>query len=221
MKFYYTSEPASPDDLSQFETACDLQLPSDYRQFLMSSNGGVPSLAWFEVPGIGSRRLCGFEPFFKSDTKGLKRLVSDYSAELDGRYLPIATTFDAELVCIDTLCGQIIYTMGCAADFAANVSISYHVLADCFSAYLKSLFASGEADELDVVEVLAKAGTKEPLEYFMRNQGTVDIRSKYGFTLAQHCAGSGNLSLLQAHKTRSKPFMPYSRCFEESSNTPS
>jgi len=63
--FRVTYPPADPNDVSDLETRIGHPLPDDYRQFLLTANGGLqPDQEEFRIPGEGSGIIQVFFGFY-------------------------------------------------------------------------------------------------------------------------------------------------------------
>ncbi len=52
--------PLSEDDLQQFESRHKLQFPDDYRAYMLTSNGGMPWMVYFQSPNGKNHNLTQF-----------------------------------------------------------------------------------------------------------------------------------------------------------------
>ncbi len=53
LTFTKSFAPITGQKVAAFERSTDLQLPDDYKQFLLTTNGGIPCPNRFTVPGCG------------------------------------------------------------------------------------------------------------------------------------------------------------------------
>jgi hypothetical protein len=80
--FSRQNQPAMPREVAELETALKMALPSDYREFLLRQNGGVPETNVFDVPG-------------ESNSSGINEFLSiseliEKKRELADRFVPEA-----------------------------------------------------------------------------------------------------------------------------------
>jgi hypothetical protein len=82
----------SAEKVAQFERAHGLNLPADYREFLVQHNGGAPALTRFRIPAVGQDALV--HCFFGLGTRegyDLVQPLGTYRAEMPAQFLPIAS----------------------------------------------------------------------------------------------------------------------------------
>ena len=95
--------PTSPEAIAEFEARRHVVLPPEYKQFLLTSNGGSPSPDVFEVPrwhGWGSE-LNYFYGIHDGDRlERLDRACNTYEERIPADLIPIASDAFGNKVCI-------------------------------------------------------------------------------------------------------------------------
>lgn len=106
MEFTRVGPPLSEADIASFEQQIGGTLPDDYRDFLVTTNGGVPEVRFVNDP---VRELVGVEGFFSVGEVQGELSMSDALATWGGRYpndmLPLALCGGSNLLLL-TLGGQ-------------------------------------------------------------------------------------------------------------------
>lgn len=106
MEFTKVGPPVSEADVASFEVQVGASLPADYRAFILTTNGGVPSRNVIDDP---VRAFVGVEGFFSLGPVHGDLSMADALATWDGRHpdgmLPIALCGGSNLLLL-TLRGQ-------------------------------------------------------------------------------------------------------------------
>jgi hypothetical protein len=152
-------------ELQSIEKALKLELPADYREFMLSHNGGEPEPRWFAFPPLSEdHELGGFDriQFFYSvvlpppddfEIRNFKATVEHFRSEceLPKKYAPIALTMEnvVVLACAGTERGRVFYW----SDIESGFEISFLVpLADSFGAFLNSLGYPASAPWMEMID---------------------------------------------------------------------
>ena len=114
IQFHNLLQNPSHENLSQLERALGLALPSQYKDFLMATNGGVPSKAQFSFVGFfGHKNETIVRKFFSCDPKTpveKSDLANTYrfyvnNERIPSDVLPIAIDIADNLICLDLRSG--------------------------------------------------------------------------------------------------------------------
>jgi hypothetical protein len=139
--------PLHEEELKSFEREHGFSLPADYKQFLLSTNGGRPERDLLTIHGLKSNPLGRIHVFF-----GLKDPVESCNLDwnlqvfrdrIPASYLPIATTEGADKICLDMTgehAGAVYYWDG----YAQTGERTLYFLAEDFASFVASL----QKDEL-------------------------------------------------------------------------
>lgn len=106
----------SPIDVERLESAVGSKLPTGYRKFLLSHNGGVPYNNTFDVPSATheGRYLYSFsiKQFLGLTVRGhddLLRVYTNLQRRLPSDLLPIAIDNFRNFMCLSLLTGQVYF----------------------------------------------------------------------------------------------------------------
>jgi len=131
--------PLTAEDLANLEEQLDLTLPAQYRQFLLRSNGGLPSPDVVDVEGLEGG-MADIQVFFRiggsvesSELSWNKNVLSD---RLPPRMLPVACDSGGSRFCLSVSgddCGSVIYV-----DLQSQELTRYVVAAD-FDGFLAKI----------------------------------------------------------------------------------
>jgi hypothetical protein len=96
--------------IEKFEDKHGLTLPERYKQFLLTSNGGVPETPAFPIEGFASNPLGAIQVFFGIDarlpTSDLVQVCDMYRGGFPEGIVPIACTDGDDFVCLDLRSGS-------------------------------------------------------------------------------------------------------------------
>jgi cell wall assembly regulator SMI1 len=101
MKFLDVGSQLTNESIARFESELEIELPQDYKRFLLENNGGEPQGNWafdffeFNVPDKTSSIIRYFYKVFDNQTHEVDDLKSIYKAlvgsgQILKKYLPIA-----------------------------------------------------------------------------------------------------------------------------------
>lgn len=184
--FIFIGIPLNAELLDGFEAEIGGVIDSDYRDFLLAQNGGVPSPELqSSLPDLPYR--IGVFYSLSSEYSGLRRVYSDLSEVLGENrvspqiLLPIASDFGDRNVCISPGRTQspvfIVPQASCADDDPAPTIVK---IAESFSAFVDSLSQPEEA--FSDVEQLAQKSWKEVHDY-MNAGGDMNAKSPSGLSI--------------------------------------
>jgi hypothetical protein len=95
--------PTSLDEIHQFEARRGLVLPAEYKQFLLKSNGGMPTHDCFVIPGFhghGSSLNSFYGIHDDAPHHQLDRALKTYQDRVPDDLIPIAYDAGGNVICI-------------------------------------------------------------------------------------------------------------------------
>ena len=98
-------KPITEAELATFEQELDLELPNDYRQFLLVHNGGVPTpdLYDFKMDSfIYEGCVTRFLGLREGERYSFSRYLKTYQKRLPANLFPIALDLSVDLICVST-----------------------------------------------------------------------------------------------------------------------
>lgn len=136
----------SDTDLELFSQTTGFNLPSDYKGFLLSYNGGTPDFDTFFIKGH-DEGISGVHAFFgierEIDSSCLDWNYAVYKNRIPNLFLPIACSDSNDLICLDLSkgnYGSVMFWDSYDEKEPADSSNVYKI-ASCFSNFIDSLFA--------------------------------------------------------------------------------
>jgi hypothetical protein len=201
MKFESSGPPLTPGELTKFEHELGCALPSDYRHFLLKTNGGVPCVGhFFEGSGKShfTNHVVRFFCLRKRPNRDLREEVVEARRHLPKDYLPVGRDLAGETLCLRLTAkdyGALYVTDG----YAEHLGHRPHLrrLSHSFRAFLDLLFDKRALEPFDEIYHLAEKGTKTDLLKYLANGGSVNDSSSLGMPLALSAAAHGNLAVLK------------------------
>jgi hypothetical protein len=141
----------SETELREFEKAQNLELPKDYREFLLAHNGGKPKPAKFNVlidNFKNTSRVMRFLGLHNSEYYSLSKYLKIYSKRIPYQLLPIATELSVDLICLSVHGNDygVVYFWDHdweVTDQEPNYE-NVHFMADSFTTFLSSLYDDEE-----------------------------------------------------------------------------
>lgn len=138
-------EPMSEAELAALERDLGVALPPGYRAFLQTTDGGVPSPAWFPIFGLLKNPfnevqvLFGARHGLQADQLGWNRAV--FSGRLPAGFLPIGGTDSGDLLCLCTSGGPTgaVFFWNHEAESHPPDTTSLHFVARDFESFLEGL----------------------------------------------------------------------------------
>ena len=185
------------DEIEAFEQEIGGRLPDDYKRFLLTSNGGMAE------PEVGFRwnntvhEVPSFYRLLPTPDNGLRRGLSNLREfNIDG-FLPIASNFDEQQICVAFLenVGEVSWAMF-AYDDDIPVDATMVPLASSFTEFLNSLFVLPIL-YCPVVE-LGEHGTLADLTDYLAGGNSIDAVGKHGSTIVGEAIKFNNLPIIRA-----------------------
>lgn len=92
-------------DVDLFCSDFHITLPRSYQDFLLSHNGGVPSLTRCQIRGLKLNEYGSIDRFFSLNTPGpgydLRRILTDLGLPGEHEIIPIASNGSGDFVCLN------------------------------------------------------------------------------------------------------------------------
>jgi hypothetical protein len=108
--------PISEEDVADLERRRGIQLPDDYRRFVLTWNGGRPERDLVSVPGCQASPFARIHFFFgirdPVESCNIDWNVEWFGDRLGAGLLPIATTEGVDKICMSVNSGEIIFWDG-------------------------------------------------------------------------------------------------------------
>jgi len=97
--------PTTEMAIAEFERGRGLKLPEAYREFLLFTNGGVPSNPTFPIAGLANNPLGDVQVFFGLGSKwpgtDLAEIYDRYGPGIPRGVVPVADNGGGDYVCLD------------------------------------------------------------------------------------------------------------------------
>jgi len=196
------------EQITAFEKEIGGRLPEDYKQFLLSHNGGwcKPEVG---IPWVDSVHIIPyFSPLLPAGERaGIRsrlRVLSNLNPEKTDGYLPIASTLSDCDICVayrGKNAGAIFITaykfkIEHANDDLIPIDVTMVQLADSFSEFLDYLVEI--PDPYCPIEDLGKSGTDDDLARYLAEGNSIDALSKNGMTIVCEAIRFDNSDMLRA-----------------------
>lgn len=136
----------SVTDVAALEQRYGLGLPTSYRNFLLTRNGGRPERDLFRVPGCDANPVARIHFFFgindPVESCSLSWNIDTFAERLGGDLVPIATTEGADKICLSRI-GSVVYWDG------YSPSPTIYTVSPDFETFLTSLYRDENSPDLD------------------------------------------------------------------------
>lgn len=188
--------------VEEFEMVANVELPADYRLFLLTINGGAPSLDTFRISG--NRKSLLQYLFHLGDEQSyynLKKRFLNHKEEIPLGYVCIGIDLGGNLVCLSIDKGESTYGAVYFWDhdinsLLADRSDTVVQIAENFAAFNESLFGNRYDVEFDEIERLGKSGLPEEVKEYLSSGGTLVDRNQYGRSIVQEAVRYNNRPVL-------------------------
>lgn len=91
VEFENKGKPLSESEITTWEKTQGFSLPADYRQFLLTVNGGRPTPDVFDIPGAGASTVHTFNSLHDNSPYDLDEDMQAYSGRLPSRMITVAS----------------------------------------------------------------------------------------------------------------------------------
>jgi len=182
-------------DINAFEHRWSLSLPSDYSNFLLMANGGVPSTSLYRN-GDAECYVAFYFYLDPSGTKGLDEELRKFNMSL--RFVPVALEGGGGIIALDLEAkGVFLISAEDIRGFNAN---DHERLAESWTDFLSHLEAPQESavPEEDIRQRIVRDSDCALLDDFLNAGGEIEGRSKSGETLVQIAVIRTNTGMLDA-----------------------
>jgi len=178
------------NDVAIFEFQSKCKLPEDYRAFLLSFNGGVPSPENFDMKGEGA---CSIHEFYGIDVahseKGLSGAIATFHGRIKKGFIPIAADPYGNQICI---CisgrnrGKVYFW-----DHEYEGRIFYFrqitLIADSFNKFINNIYEYESADESPITRIV-RLGSVDDVVELLESGYQIESLDKYGRSILETCA---------------------------------
>lgn len=110
LKVTSANQPTTADAIGGFERSRGVSFPSAYKEFLLTSNGGVPEAALFPIEGMALNPNGVVQAFFGIDaewpTSDLAKVHDLFANGIPAGIVPIAGNGMGDYVCLDLRNGR-------------------------------------------------------------------------------------------------------------------
>lgn len=130
-------------DIDLFCRDFHITLPRTFQDFLLSHNGGVPSLTRFPIRGLKHNEYGSIDRFFSLSTSGpgydLRRILIDLGLPGEPKIIPIASNGSGDFVCLNDAFEVVFWDrMNIWHKQSLELSDLYHCAAN-FESFIRSL----------------------------------------------------------------------------------
>lgn len=199
----HSGPPLTLEIINAFEEEIRGRLPDDYKHFLLARNGGscepLLGLPWEERV----ERVCRFMKLLPTADQGIRRNLADLrELNCDG-YLPVADTFNDQLICIafrGDKSGAAYFTVyKYRALFRRDlvpIAVRMAPLADSFTEFLERLVEIPEPSCR--IRDLGERGTPDDLAQYVAEGNSIDAVGRYDSTILCEAIKFANVPMIQA-----------------------
>lgn len=192
MKWRYSG--VRGDEVMQFEAFIGYSLPSDYRDFIVECNGGIPACQFFPD---AENPIAVVDLLFPINTDLILEEIEAFPFCLEKNLLPIGSG-GGDYLFLGLLDGCVYHW---DHEECLTVDVSREELT-FLSASFREFFSGLNCDtddgrsEIGEIEMIAKSGDLRRLEEFL-DRNHIDSRNRAGRTVAAEAARYGNLDVLK------------------------
>ena len=180
-EFIQTGPKVTSEQLDQFEGESHVELPNDYRQFLLTQNGGVVNgNAEFEH-NDRVYRVPSFVQLMESTGAGLRRTLWETRQINVGGLLPVASTMNNDSICVGIEGQSGIHLAVWLRENGVATGVKVEFVADSFDDFIKKIV--GAPKQTSRIEEIGKFGTKNDLEEYLAGGGDLDACGEQGDTI--------------------------------------
>lgn len=132
MEWKYVKALSSEENINDFECAVKYCFPDDFRECVIKSNGGRPSLKAFDTNVQKGREVKSFLSFNKDDRETVWKIYDWNKEELSDKYIAFAIDNFGNLICFDANNDHIV--------FLSLESLVVETIAKSFKEFINSLY---------------------------------------------------------------------------------
>ena len=195
---------ATEEDVAEFEKQLKTSLPADYRQFLLTHNGGMPEASVFRINyELGEGIVNDFFGLHDGPNYASLRWHQEISrGRMPDILLPIGGDPGGNLICISlgTEDKGAIYFW--EHEFEGDegeepIFDNVYRIADSFSQFLNELTPEPDEEFEDELEEACSKGNLDVVKAFLAAGGDVNRTNQYGHSLIQTAAARGQLAVVR------------------------
>lgn len=132
MEWKYVKTLSSADNINEFECLVKYAFPDDFRNCILSNNGGRPGKRVFDTNRNKERVLKSFLSFNKEDRETVWKIQDWNKEELSDRYIPFAIDNFGNLICFDAENDKVV--------FLELEYVTVEQIADNFTEFMSKLY---------------------------------------------------------------------------------
>lgn len=200
---FASSGPAlTVEEIVAFEEEIGGHLPEDYKQFLLSHNGGLiePRLGLFW--NGKTEKVGAFYSLHPTPEHGVRRALRDlHELGADG-FVPVTGTYNDQEICL-AIRGEIgavfvtVYTYETVyISDLVPIAVTMARIADSFSAFLDNLTII--PDPWCPIEDLGEHGTPEDLAHYLDGGNSIEAVGKNDMTIIREAVKFNNVPMIRA-----------------------
>lgn len=188
-KYGVTSE----EKVADFERKIEIQLPTDYREFLLTHNGGKPEPDSFNIGNNDTSSVRSFYGLHSDPYSNLAEHLDIYKGRISGNVIPITGDPCGNQVCLGVKGKH----RGKVYFWDHELEGARHALtriADDFNKFLNSLFRWVDPDETFIEKVVRKNDLKQ-LNLILLNGFNINKKDKDGMSLIEEAVRLNRLDM--------------------------
>ena len=132
MEWKYVKTLSSVECIDEFENLVEYSFPDEFKNCILSSNGGRPSKRMFDTDIQKERAIKSFLSFNKDDKETVWKIQDWKKEELSSRYVAFPIDNFGNLVCFDIYSNKIV--------FFDHENGEIELIADNFTEFMECLY---------------------------------------------------------------------------------
>ncbi len=189
----------NPERLAEFEAKLGYKLPSGYREFLISCNGGKPEPYDFEVSDGADSLHHVYGLHDGPNYAQLDYAFSIYYGRMPQSMIPIADDPCGNAICIGVTGDQEGRVFFWDHEFESDDGLDHDnitSLAESFEAFCESLFAWVDPDETEI-DVVVKNDDVDAMKRILESGVELEHIDEYGRTMIERAAIKNSIQIIQ------------------------
>lgn len=98
-----------PNSVDKFEQDYEITLPDSLKEFIITNNGGRPSLDIIKTEDGREVEIKALLSFNKEDAENIYKVIEYFNKQFNSKIIPIATEPSGDYFCIDITNDSIVY----------------------------------------------------------------------------------------------------------------
>jgi len=141
LNFIQANKEISEHEINAVEKELGIKLPTDYRQFLLANNGGLPEECIFDIPNLGQSSLVFYGVHTGEEHSDFLLACMAYRNRLPGNSFPVGFDPGGNLICLvaEDKHDWALYFWDHERDNSPPELSKMYRLADSFSDFIDSL----------------------------------------------------------------------------------